>query len=177
MEEIKEEIPPANLEEIERAPAASSISGLVFQLHNVMLDARDLIHKYHLKHQDLEYRHASVSNRENEIKAINDSFSSREAACRKVENIQQVHANNIAMQKDYAQRLNILEEEEKKHLSAVENFRKEILEERSLNQREASAVLTQRKNIDQEVAKRVQTILQSMGLTTPVETAPGQSAQ
>lgn len=180
MDEQKEAIEaPKTIEQVEEkeaveAPAAAAtLSGLVIKFHDLIVEAQALVATYRAKHLLLNDRHANADAAQSNLINIKKDLEEREAKVKRIENIEQLQRDALAMQKDYNDRLNGLTESENNNKRAVADFKKETIEQRAQTQREASAVIAQRNAIEEEVNRRVKKTLTDMGVIkeTPVADA------
>lgn len=174
-EEVKEpvvapvEVPVHEKEVIQDVVRAATITGIVGKLHDLLLECSNMIGLYKQKHAVLADQEEAVAAKKKDLESLNNSLFEREATVRRVEDIINMHGQALAMQDRYTRGLNDLEDAKTFHKREVGLFKDQQTEERESTRREAEAVLKQRKNIDQEVAKRVQTTLVSMGLVKPLD--------
>lgn len=157
---------PVGLDEfqaIETPAGANTLSNLILKFHDLMLEARDLIEAYRVKHNTLVERHKDMIVRENRASSLLRSVEAREGACKRVEDVQKLHHEATTLMDSAQLRLNAAVEAERKHRLYVDDENKKLAEIRLETQKEANAVLAQRKGIDAEVSKRANKILADIG--------------
>lgn len=168
VEEVK--APEVDVKEVEEVKAQAivgpTLTALVDMLHQAVEDARAIVSQYQVKINHLAMIERNLVSRETSVKDSESIFAAREAACQKVENAVALEASSKALLEDAQSRLAAAQEAERKLSDATAIARAEIADSRAIAQREANAVLEQRKDIDKEVAKRVSEMLAKMGIKT-----------
>lgn len=148
---------------------APTMNSLITGLHKLYEEAHSLITQYQKKLSDLTVKAAKVHGREAYLAMAEKSVALREDACQKVENVQALHQTVKDLHDSANLRLNAAAEAEKSLRQTTDLEHSKLTEERLVTQKEANLLEARRKNIDDEVKKRVQTILSSMGLKLPAE--------
>ncbi len=95
-----------------------------------------------------------------------EDLSKREFECKSVENVKNMKEEAEALLDSANTRLHQAVEAERALRQATQEETEKLNEKRLECQKEASAVLVQRKRIDEEVSRRVNKILTDMGIRT-----------
>jgi len=98
------------------------------------------------------------------LDAKHHEIEAREAECQKVENIQKLHSDATDLHNTANLRSNAAGEAEKSLQQQRDLISQEIANKRELLRKEDLAVQKQKKTIDDEVKKRLQDILDKMGI-------------
>lgn len=169
MEENQEEVQaPVAVEAVsEEIASTATLRSLINDLHITLDEARNVIVKYQQRSIGLDERESNVLNREVSVDSRSKDLKAREAACEKVENIQSTAITAQKLMDQANLRSNEATEAERRLKTSTEEQASLMREERLQTQKEANALETQRKQLDEEVSKRVAKVLLDMGIKQP----------
>lgn len=169
VEDVKQVEQVSVPEVAEDLPAVATLSSLIIDLHTVLDEARNLIVRYQQALGQLVDREKSIVSRETSVQGRESNLLNREEACNKVENLVSLESNAKALLDTANLRINAAVEAERSLNLATQQETAKLADLRILAQREANAVVEQRKAIESEVSDRVTKTLQSMGFNPSVK--------
>lgn len=159
-ESLQDQAKEANKESI----LGPTLTSLVEGLSKAIEDAKAIVLKYQKKINELAELETSLESKSFDVLNKQKSFEAREAACKNVEDAVALHAEGKRLMDSANLRLETATEAECKLNDATTLANAQIADSRALAQREANAVIEQRKNIEKEVSERVSKTLENMGI-------------
>ncbi len=156
VEEIKEDV-----------VSTATLTSLIVDLHTVLDAARNVIVKYQKRSNDIDIREKNILNRE-----LINSQKEKELDVRKshydgIDDVIKLKEDAKALIDESHLRLKASVEAQSKLNESTEAQRKELSEKTLITQRESNALENNRKNIEQEVCKRVTKVLHDLGIVKP----------
>lgn len=156
----------------EEIPASSTLSSLINDLHKTLDDARSVIVQYQQKSNSIDVREKNVLEREVKVDSRLKDVSAREYACKKIEDVQGLATRAQTLMDSANLRLNAAVEAESKLKAVTEEQAGILRESRLQTQKEANLLEVQKRNLDEEVSRRIKKILSDLGITTKAAEVP-----
>lgn len=148
-----------NQEQIEASVAPATLTSLIQSLHKAVEEANSVIARYAQKLKDHSQKESVLHEKYVALETKSNSVMDREAECQKVENAVNLHEEATALMNEASLRLDKALEAEKHLRDTMALEIPKLNELRLQQQKEANNILAQRKDIDNEVNRRLNKIL------------------
>jgi hypothetical protein len=137
---------------------------LLAQLREVFTNGQELIAEYKQKLAIVTDEKKSLDDMRASLDERHHGMEAREIECKKVENAVNLHKQAKDIMESATARLQLADQAEKDLKTNAEKEHAELNNKRELTRREVQAQEKQKKDIDDEVKKRLKYILSKMGI-------------